>query len=63
MRRRHARCGGSATRSSAKGAVTIVRETGKPIVGVARELGIGADTLGNWVRKDRLARVVRALHP
>ena len=35
------------------GAVTIVRETGKP---VARELGDGAGTLGNWVHKDRLAR-------
>ncbi len=38
------------------GAVTIVRETGKPIVEVARELGIGAGTLGNWVKQDRLAR-------
>jgi transposase len=38
------------------GAVTIVRETGKPIAEVARELGIGAGTLGNWVKKDRLAR-------
>ena len=39
-----------------EGAVTIVRETGKPIVEVARGLGIGAATLGNWVKKDRLAR-------
>ena len=38
------------------GAVTIVRETGKPIAEVARELGVGAGTLGNWVRKDRAAR-------
>jgi transposase len=37
------------------GAVTIVRETGKPIAEVARELGVGAGTLGNWVHKDRLA--------
>ncbi len=37
------------------GAVTIVRETGKRIVEVARDLGIGAGTLGNWVKKDRLA--------
>jgi transposase len=28
-----------------EGAVTIVRETGKPIAEVARELGIGAGTL------------------
>ena len=39
-----------------EGPVTIVRETGKPIVEVARDLGIGAGTLGNWVKKDRLAR-------
>ena len=39
-----------------EGAVTIVRETGRPIVEVARELGIGAGTLGNWVHKDRQAR-------
>jgi transposase len=38
------------------GAVTIVRETGKPIAEVARDLGIGAGTLGNWVNKDRRAR-------
>ena len=39
-----------------EGAVTIVRETGKSIAEVARELGIGAGTLGSWVKKDRLAR-------
>jgi transposase len=39
-----------------EGAVTIVRETGKSIAEVARDLGIGAGTLGSWVRKDRLAR-------
>jgi transposase len=39
-----------------EGAVTIVRQTGKPIAEVARELGIGAGTLGSWVKKDRLAR-------
>ena len=39
-----------------EGAVTIVRETGKSIAEVARELGVGAGTLGNWVKKDRLAR-------
>ncbi len=35
------------------GAVRIVRETGKPIAQVARELGINHGTLGNWVAKDR----------
>ena len=39
-----------------EGAVRIVTETGKPIAEVARDLGIHAGTLGNWVKKDRLAR-------
>ena len=36
-----------------EGAVRLVRETGKPIAQVARELGIVPGTLGNWVAKDR----------
>jgi transposase-like protein len=32
-----------------EGAVRLVRETGKPIAEVARDLGINAGTLGNWV--------------
>ena len=31
-----------------EGAVRLVRETGKPIAEVARDLGINAGTLGNW---------------
>ena len=38
------------------GAVRIVRETGKPIAQVARELGINDGTLANWVGRDRRAR-------
>jgi transposase len=38
------------------GAVRIVRETGKPIAQVARELGINEGTLGNWCARERRAR-------
>ncbi len=40
------------------GAVRIVRETGKPIAQVARELGINEGTLGNWFARDRRDRGV-----
>ena len=36
-----------------EGAVRLVRETGKPIAQVARDLGINSGTLGNWVNADR----------
>jgi transposase-like protein len=39
-----------------EGAVRIVRETGKPIAQVARDLDVNAQTLGNWVKKDRIER-------
>ncbi len=39
-----------------EGAVRIVRDTGKPIAQIARDLGINAGTLGNWVAKDRAER-------
>lgn len=39
-----------------EGAVRIVRETGKPIAEVARDLGVHDGTLGNWVAKDRVER-------
>jgi len=38
------------------GAVRIVQEARRPVIEVARELGIGAGILGNWVRKDRAGR-------
>ena len=39
-----------------EGAVRLVRETGKPIAQVARELGIHDGTLGNWVSAERRRR-------
>ena len=37
-------------------AVAMVRETGKSIAEVARDLGINDGTLGNWVNADRRRR-------
>jgi transposase len=34
-------------------AVALVRSSGRPICDVARELGCGESSLGNWVAKDR----------
>jgi transposase len=39
-----------------EGAVRLVRETGKPIAAIARDLGVNEGTLGNWVVKDKSAR-------
>src|SRR4030088_3028007 len=39
-----------------EGAVRIVREPGRSIAQVARELGINEGTLANWVAGDRRAR-------
>lgn len=39
-----------------QGAVRLVLETGKPIAQVARDLGVNAGTLGNWVGRERRAR-------
>jgi transposase len=38
-----------------EGAVRIVRETGKPIAQVARDLGVHEGTLGWWVALERRA--------
>ena len=37
-------------------AVEMVRETGKPIAQVARDLGMSETTLGNWITADRRRR-------
>jgi transposase len=37
------------------GAVRIVKETGKPVAQIARDLGINEYTLYNWVQMDRHA--------
>jgi len=37
-------------------AVELVRSSGRPMVEVARSLGISDGTLGNWVKADREAR-------
>ncbi len=37
-------------------AVETVRESGRPIAEVARELGVNEGTLGNWISRDRKAR-------
>jgi transposase len=39
-----------------EGAIRIVREIGKPIAQIARDLGVHPGTLGNWVSKDRAER-------
>jgi transposase len=39
-----------------QGAVRIVRESGKPIAQVARDLGVNEGTLGNWCAQDRQRR-------
>ena len=39
-----------------EGAVRIVRETGKSIAEVARDLDLNPGTLGNWVNKDKIER-------
>jgi transposase-like protein len=43
-------------RTSKEGAVRLVRETGRPIAQVARDLGINEGTLGNWVSTGKRRR-------
>ncbi|OLT41641.1 transposase [Saccharomonospora sp. CUA-673] len=46
-----------------EGAVRLVLDTGRPVAEVARELGVNAGTLGNWVAKDREQRGVTPADP
>ena len=46
----------STTRSSGPALCGSSGRRGRPVVEIARDLGIGAGTLGNWVRKDRIER-------
>jgi transposase len=39
-----------------EGAVRLVRETGRPIAQIAKDLGISPGTLANWVALDRQAK-------
>jgi len=39
-----------------EGAIRIVKESGRPIAQIARELGMNEGTLANWVHMERLAR-------
>jgi transposase len=39
-----------------EGAVRLVRETGRPIAQIAKDLGINPGTLANWVALERQAR-------
>ena len=51
----------AATRSRSKfppgfrrDAVGLVRSTGRPVRQIARELGMSAETLRNWIKQDRI---------
>ena len=39
-----------------EGAVRLIRETGRPIAQIAKDLGINPGTLANWVALERQAR-------
>jgi transposase-like protein len=45
-----------------EGAVRLVRETGRPVAEVARDLGIHDGTLGNWVNAWRQEHPEPDLH-
>ena len=39
-----------------EGAVRLLRETGRPIAQVAKDLGVNEGTLGSWVNADKRRR-------
>ena len=50
----------SFTEEFKRDAVSMVLDEGNPVADVARRLGIGEGTLGNWVRQARIDRGERA---
>jgi transposase len=40
-------------------AVALVRSSGRSIAAIARELGIGASSLGYWLKQDEVGRKTR----
>jgi transposase-like protein len=60
MEERRARTRRSFTDEFKRDAVAMVLDEGRTIVDVARGLGIGEGTLGNWVRQARIDRGERA---
>jgi transposase len=60
MEERPARTRRSFTEEFKRDAVAMVLDEGRTIVDVARSLGIGEGTLGNWVRQARIDRGERS---
>ena len=42
-------------------AVNLVITTGRPVLSVAKELGMSEKTLGNWVRREKAGKVRNSL--
>jgi transposase len=60
MEQRPSRGRRSFTDEFKRDAVAMVLDEGNPIADVARRLGVGEGTLGNWVRQERTDRGERA---
>lgn len=60
MEQESARTRRSFTEEFKRDAVALVIDEGRKIIDVARSLGVGDGTLGNWVRQARIDRGERA---